>query len=58
VDQQPAAPEADYINAQVTSFTMRYLKEDLAELMQKNGIRFSELAIGFHGDPHIQAQLL
>jgi crotonobetainyl-CoA:carnitine CoA-transferase CaiB-like acyl-CoA transferase len=29
---------ADYINAEVTSFTMRYAKEDLAEMMQKNGI--------------------
>ena len=29
---------ADYINAQVTSFTSRFLKEDLAEMMQKNGI--------------------
>jgi hypothetical protein len=29
---------ADYINAQVTSFTSRFLKEDLAELMQKHGI--------------------
>jgi crotonobetainyl-CoA:carnitine CoA-transferase CaiB-like acyl-CoA transferase len=29
---------ADYINAQVTSFTSRFSKEDLAELMQKHGI--------------------
>ena len=26
--------KADYINAQVTSFTMRYMKVELAELMQ------------------------
>jgi len=49
---------ADYINAQVTSFTSRFLKEDLAELMQKNGI--PGLPVNspseFMKDPHIQAR--
>jgi benzylsuccinate CoA-transferase BbsE subunit len=49
---------ADYINAQVTSFTSRFMKEDLAELMQKNGI--PGLPVNsppdFMKDPHIQAR--
>ena len=49
---------ADYINAEVTSFTSRFLKEDLAELMQKNGI--PGLPVNspkdFMKDPHIQAR--
>ena len=49
---------ADYINAQVTSFTSGFLKEDLAELMQKNGI--PGLPVNspseFMKDPHIQAR--
>lgn len=49
---------ADYINAQVTSFTSRFLKEDLAELMQKNGIPGLPVnsASDFMKDPHIQAR--
>ncbi|HLN85766.1 MAG TPA: CoA transferase [Candidatus Limnocylindrales bacterium] len=49
---------ADYINAQVTSFTMRYLKEDLAELMQKHGIPGLPVnsPSDFMRDPHIQAR--
>jgi len=52
--------EADYINAQVTSFTMRYTKEDLAELMQKNGIPGLPVnsPSDFMKDPHIQARNL
>src|SRR5258706_792587 len=49
--------QADYINAQVTSFTMRYTKEELAELMQKNGIPglpVNSPAV-FMKDPHIHA---
>lgn len=50
--------EADYINAQVTSFTMRYTKEDLAELMQKHGIPGLPVnsPSDFMKDPHIQAR--
>jgi crotonobetainyl-CoA:carnitine CoA-transferase CaiB-like acyl-CoA transferase len=49
---------ADYINAQVTSFTSRFLKEDLAELMQKNGIPGLPVnsPADFMNDPHIQAR--
>jgi crotonobetainyl-CoA:carnitine CoA-transferase CaiB-like acyl-CoA transferase len=47
---------AEYINAQVTSFTMHYLKEDLAELMQKHGIPGLPVnsPSDFMKDPHIQ----
>ncbi len=50
--------QADYINAQVTTFTMRYLKEDLAELMQKHGIPGLPVnsPSDFMKDPHIQAR--
>jgi crotonobetainyl-CoA:carnitine CoA-transferase CaiB-like acyl-CoA transferase len=50
--------QADYINAQVTSFTMRYTKEELAELMQKNGIPGLPVnsPSDFMKDPHIQAR--
>jgi crotonobetainyl-CoA:carnitine CoA-transferase CaiB-like acyl-CoA transferase len=49
---------ADYINAQVTSFTSRFLKEDLAELMQKHGIPGLPVnsPSDFMKDPHIQAR--
>jgi crotonobetainyl-CoA:carnitine CoA-transferase CaiB-like acyl-CoA transferase len=49
---------ADYINAEVTSFTSRFLKEDLAELMQKNGIPGLPVnsPLDFMKDPHIQAR--
>ena len=49
---------ADYINAQVTSFTSRFLKEDLAELMQKNGIPGLPVnsPSDFMKDPHIEAR--
>ena len=49
---------ADYINAQVTAFTSRFLKEDLAELMQKNGIPGLPVnsPSDFMKDPHIQAR--
>jgi crotonobetainyl-CoA:carnitine CoA-transferase CaiB-like acyl-CoA transferase len=49
---------ADYINAQVTSFTSQFLKEDLAELMQKNGIPGLPVnsPSDFMKDPHIQAR--
>jgi crotonobetainyl-CoA:carnitine CoA-transferase CaiB-like acyl-CoA transferase len=49
---------ADYINGQVTSFTLRFLKEDLAELMQKNGIPGLPVnsPSDFMKDPHIQAR--
>jgi crotonobetainyl-CoA:carnitine CoA-transferase CaiB-like acyl-CoA transferase len=49
---------ADYINAQVTSFTSRFLKEDLAELMQKNGIPGLPVnsPSDFMKDLHIQAR--
>ena len=49
---------ADYINAQVTSFTSRFLKEDFAELMQKNGIPGLPVnsPSDFMKDPHIQAR--
>ena len=49
---------ADYINARVTSFTSRFLKEDLAELMQKNGIPGLPVnsPSDFMKDPHIQAR--
>jgi crotonobetainyl-CoA:carnitine CoA-transferase CaiB-like acyl-CoA transferase len=49
---------ADYINAQVTSYTSQYLKEDLAELMQKNGIPGLPVnsPSDFMKDPHIQAR--
>ena len=50
--------KADYINAQVTSFTMRYMKEELAELMQKHGIPGLPVnsPSDFMKDPHIQAR--
>ena len=49
---------ADYINAQVTSFTSRFLKEDLSELMQKHGIPGLPVnsPSDFMKDPHIQAR--
>ncbi len=49
---------ADYINAQVTTFTSRFLKEDLAELMQKHGIPGLPVnsPTDFMRDPHIQAR--
>jgi len=49
---------ADYINAQVTSFTSGFLKEDLAELMQKNGIPGLPVnsPSDFMKDPHIKAR--
>src|SRR5688572_29382756 len=49
---------ADYINAQVTSFTSRVLKEDLAELMQKNGIPGLPVnsPSDFMNDSHIRAR--
>lgn len=49
---------ADYINAQVTSFTSRFFKEDLAELMQKNGIPGLPVnsPSDFMKDPHIRAR--
>ena len=49
---------ADYINAQVTTFTSQFLKEDLAELMQKNGIPGLPVnsPSDFMKDPHIQAR--
>jgi crotonobetainyl-CoA:carnitine CoA-transferase CaiB-like acyl-CoA transferase len=49
---------ADTINAQLTSFTSRFLKEDLAELMQQHGI--PGLPVNspkdFMKDPHIEAR--
>jgi benzylsuccinate CoA-transferase BbsE subunit len=50
--------KADYINAQVTSFTMRYMKEELAELMQKHGVPGLPVnsPSDFMKDPHIQAR--
>ena len=50
--------ESDYINAEVTSFTMRFTKEDLAELMQKHGIPGLPVnsPSDFMKDPHIQAR--
>jgi crotonobetainyl-CoA:carnitine CoA-transferase CaiB-like acyl-CoA transferase len=49
---------ADYINAQVSSYTSRFLKEDLAELMQKHGIPGLPVnsPLDFMKDPHIQAR--
>ena len=49
---------ADYINAQVTTFTSQFLKEDLAELMQKNGIPGLPVnsPSDFMKDAHIQAR--
>jgi benzylsuccinate CoA-transferase BbsE subunit len=49
---------SDYINAEVTSFTSRFLKEDLAELMQKHGIPGLPVnsPSDFMKDPHIQAR--
>jgi crotonobetainyl-CoA:carnitine CoA-transferase CaiB-like acyl-CoA transferase len=49
---------ADYINAQVSSFTSRFFKEDLAELMQKHGIPGLPVnsPSDFINDPHIQAR--
>jgi crotonobetainyl-CoA:carnitine CoA-transferase CaiB-like acyl-CoA transferase len=49
---------ADYINEQVTSFTSRFLKEDLAELMQKHGIPGLPVnsPLDFMKDPHIEAR--
>ena len=42
----------------MTSFTSRYLKEDLAELLQKNGIPGLPVnsPSDFMNDPHIQAR--
>jgi crotonobetainyl-CoA:carnitine CoA-transferase CaiB-like acyl-CoA transferase len=49
---------ADYINAEVTSFTSRYLKEEFAELMQRHGIPALPVnsPLDFMKDPHIQAR--
>jgi len=49
---------ADYINAQVTSFTLRFLKEELAELLQEHGIPGLPVnsPSDFMNDPHIQAR--
>jgi crotonobetainyl-CoA:carnitine CoA-transferase CaiB-like acyl-CoA transferase len=49
---------ADYINAEVTSFTSRFMKEDLAELMQKNGIPGLPVnsPLDFMQDSHILAR--
>ena len=49
---------ADYINAQVTSYTSRFLKEDLAEILQKNGIPGLPVnsPLDFMKDPHILAR--
>src|SRR3990170_7072723 len=49
---------ADYINAQVTSFTSRFLKEELAEMLQKHGIPGLPVnsPLDFMNDPHIQAR--
>jgi CoA:oxalate CoA-transferase len=49
---------ADYINAQVTSFTSKFTKEELAELMQKSGIPGLPVnsPLDFMKDPHIQAR--
>jgi crotonobetainyl-CoA:carnitine CoA-transferase CaiB-like acyl-CoA transferase len=49
---------ADYINAEVTSFTSRFLKEDLAELFQQHGIPGLPVnsPSDFMKDPHIQAR--
>src|ERR1044071_456028 len=49
---------ADYINAQVTSFTSRFLKEELAEQFQKNGIPGLPVnsPSDFMKDAHIQAR--
>ena len=49
---------ADYINAQVTTFTSKFLKEDLAELMQNHGIPGLPVnsPSDFMKDPHIQAR--
>jgi crotonobetainyl-CoA:carnitine CoA-transferase CaiB-like acyl-CoA transferase len=49
---------ANYINAQVTSYTSRFLKEDLAELMQKHGIPGLPVnsPLDFMKDPHIQSR--
>ena len=50
--------QADYINAQVTTFTSRFLKEELAELFQKNGIPGLPVnsPSDFMKDPHILAR--
>jgi crotonobetainyl-CoA:carnitine CoA-transferase CaiB-like acyl-CoA transferase len=49
---------ADYINAEVTTFTSRFLKEDLAELMQQHGIPGLPVnsPSDFMKDPHIRAR--
>ena len=49
---------ADYINAQVTSFTLRFRKEELAEVFQKNGIPGLPVnsPSDFMKDPHILAR--
>jgi crotonobetainyl-CoA:carnitine CoA-transferase CaiB-like acyl-CoA transferase len=49
---------ADYINAQVTSFTSRFLKEDLAELLQERGIPGLPVnsPADFMKDPHMMAR--
>ena len=47
---------AEMINAMVTSYTLRFLKEDLAHLMQKNGIPALPVnsPSDFMCDPHIR----
>jgi crotonobetainyl-CoA:carnitine CoA-transferase CaiB-like acyl-CoA transferase len=49
---------ADYINAEVTSFTSQFLKEELAELFQKHGIPGLPVnsPSDFMKDPHIEAR--
>ncbi len=49
---------AEYINAQVTSFTAQFLKEDLAEMLQKHGIPGLPVnsPADFMQDPHIRAR--
>jgi crotonobetainyl-CoA:carnitine CoA-transferase CaiB-like acyl-CoA transferase len=49
---------ADYINAQLTSFTSRFLKEEFAELMQLHGIPALPVnsPLDFMADPHIRAR--
>jgi crotonobetainyl-CoA:carnitine CoA-transferase CaiB-like acyl-CoA transferase len=49
---------ADYINAEVTSFTSRFLKEDLAELFQNHGIPGLPVnsPSDFMKDPHIESR--
>ena len=49
---------ADYINAEVTSFTSQFLKEDLAELFQQHGLPGLPVnsPSDFMKDPHIEAR--